>query len=112
RHTRWPRDWNSDVCSSDLASSPKPLVTATIVTDPVRPAVACRRAISARTWASRSGRAAKFITAKNSPEPGVKQSGGSAGWCRNSFAAFEVRDRAGQEITHLGRGEVTVQESV
>src|SRR5439155_13645456 len=21
RHTRWPRDWSSDVCSSDLASS-------------------------------------------------------------------------------------------
>src|SRR5207253_6695546 len=22
RHTRWPRDWSSDVCSSDLASDP------------------------------------------------------------------------------------------
>src|SRR6266702_7292843 len=22
RHTRWPRDWSSDVCSSDLASPP------------------------------------------------------------------------------------------
>src|SRR5439155_11398677 len=21
RHTRWPRDWSSDVCSSDLSSS-------------------------------------------------------------------------------------------
>src|SRR5437870_9456652 len=21
RHTRWPRDWSSDVCSSDLATS-------------------------------------------------------------------------------------------
>src|SRR5439155_17395129 len=21
RHTRWPRDWSSDVCSSDLAST-------------------------------------------------------------------------------------------
>src|SRR5690625_7894258 len=23
RHTRWPRDWSSDVCSSDLASRPR-----------------------------------------------------------------------------------------
>src|SRR5690625_7080967 len=22
RHTRWPRDWSSDVCSSDLAENP------------------------------------------------------------------------------------------
>src|SRR5690625_5903647 len=22
RHTRWPRDWSSDVCSSDLSSRP------------------------------------------------------------------------------------------
>src|SRR6266702_6265310 len=22
RHTRWPRDWSSDVCSSDLAARP------------------------------------------------------------------------------------------
>src|SRR5207253_6527170 len=22
RHTRWPRDWSSDVCSSDLPSQP------------------------------------------------------------------------------------------
>src|SRR5439155_11817396 len=22
RHTRWPRDWSSDVCSSDLLSTP------------------------------------------------------------------------------------------
>src|SRR5437870_12812140 len=22
RHTRWPRDWSSDVCSSDLANAP------------------------------------------------------------------------------------------
>src|SRR5215208_4149236 len=24
RHTRWPREWSSDVCSSDLAPSPRP----------------------------------------------------------------------------------------
>src|SRR5437870_11874606 len=24
RHTRWPRDWSSDVCSSDLGTSKKP----------------------------------------------------------------------------------------
>src|SRR5690625_6055900 len=23
RHTRWPRDWSSDVCSSDLAQEPR-----------------------------------------------------------------------------------------
>src|SRR5439155_9213276 len=23
RHTRWPRDWSSDVCSSDLAPGPE-----------------------------------------------------------------------------------------
>src|SRR5437660_4760122 len=25
RHTRWPRDWSSDVCSSDLSCSGNPL---------------------------------------------------------------------------------------
>src|SRR5690625_7875121 len=24
RHTRWPRDWSSDVCSSDLTKANKP----------------------------------------------------------------------------------------
>src|SRR5207253_3590437 len=24
RHTRWPRDWSSDVCSSDLLLRPRP----------------------------------------------------------------------------------------
>src|SRR5207253_7006332 len=24
RHTRWPRDWSSDVCSSDLVPAPYP----------------------------------------------------------------------------------------
>src|SRR5207253_6292360 len=24
RHTRWPRDWSSDVCSSDLLAASKP----------------------------------------------------------------------------------------
>src|SRR5207253_5477463 len=24
RHTRWPRDWSSDVCSSDLAAAGEP----------------------------------------------------------------------------------------
>src|SRR5439155_2533593 len=32
RHTRWPRDWSSDVCSSDLCdingSSSSPIITA------------------------------------------------------------------------------------
>src|SRR5207253_5561114 len=28
RHTRWPRDWSSDVCSSDLLPSPKSSRTA------------------------------------------------------------------------------------
>src|SRR5690625_6228024 len=27
RHTRWPRDWSSDVCSSDLASFPVALTS-------------------------------------------------------------------------------------
>src|SRR5437870_9608328 len=27
RHTRWPRDWSSDVCSSDLINAPCTLPT-------------------------------------------------------------------------------------
>src|SRR5207253_6149470 len=27
RHTRWPRDWSSDVCSSDLAERPRSTTT-------------------------------------------------------------------------------------
>src|SRR5439155_6775235 len=30
RHTRWPRDWSSDVCSSDLYSPSPPITTATV----------------------------------------------------------------------------------
>src|SRR5207253_8192106 len=31
RHTRWPRDWSSDVCSSDLAAAnPQALVVANL----------------------------------------------------------------------------------
>src|SRR5207253_8005623 len=34
RHTRWPRDWSSDVCSSDLdgepSKSPTPLMPLTV----------------------------------------------------------------------------------
>src|SRR5690625_5893000 len=31
RHTRWPRDWSSDVCSSDLAT----VFVETITNDPI-----------------------------------------------------------------------------
>src|SRR5690625_7567003 len=30
RHTRWPRDWSSDVCSSDLDEA-QPFLTVTVV---------------------------------------------------------------------------------
>src|SRR5437870_10686029 len=35
RHTSWPRDWSSDVCSSDLAarSRSKPQSTSTVLVD-------------------------------------------------------------------------------
>ena len=70
-----PRSVRPAASAASTASSSKPLVTATIVTGCVQPAAACRRAISPRTWASRSERAPKFITAKSSPLSGLKQSG-------------------------------------
>src|SRR5690625_8051704 len=32
RHTRWPRDWSSDVCSSDLGAHipPRPMIAASL----------------------------------------------------------------------------------
>src|SRR5439155_2417119 len=34
RHTRWPRDWSSDVCSSDLGRVPAVMLTPVVtVTD-------------------------------------------------------------------------------
>src|SRR5437870_13890437 len=30
RHTRWPRDWSSDVCSSDLLAGPRSPFTVTM----------------------------------------------------------------------------------
>src|SRR5215208_7850798 len=33
RHTRWPRDWSSDVCSSDLLSRARRLVRSAMVAD-------------------------------------------------------------------------------
>src|SRR6266508_3634254 len=32
RHTSWPRDWSSDVCSSDLAAQGSPSTTACAAT--------------------------------------------------------------------------------
>src|SRR5207253_5870157 len=34
RHTRWPRDWSSDVCSSDLTVSPAFTCSATVPPHP------------------------------------------------------------------------------
>src|SRR5207253_7128691 len=34
RHTRWPRDWSSDVCSSDLYYTWSPADYGYVVTDP------------------------------------------------------------------------------
>src|SRR5207253_7315753 len=31
RHTRWPRDWSSDVCSSDLVSTTRSMIWRTLV---------------------------------------------------------------------------------
>src|SRR5207253_6484636 len=31
RHTRWPRDWSSDVCSSDLKSRPSEQVVVAVM---------------------------------------------------------------------------------
>src|SRR5439155_13559508 len=31
RHTRWPRDWSSDVCSSDLSSTLSPFDNASVM---------------------------------------------------------------------------------
>src|SRR5439155_17569490 len=44
RHTRWPRDWSSDVCSSDLALANElrnrhRLLSARIVHDEVQPEI-------------------------------------------------------------------------
>src|SRR5437660_1540133 len=33
RHTTWPRDWSSDVCSSDLGPTDSNLATLTIIQD-------------------------------------------------------------------------------
>src|SRR5690625_5571494 len=37
RHTRWPRDWSSDVCSSDLYSSRNTIPAPSDITKPSRP---------------------------------------------------------------------------
>src|SRR5699024_12094391 len=45
RHTRWPRDWNSDVCSSDLAifanrdTSSYPSIATIVVMAPTTPTI-------------------------------------------------------------------------
>src|SRR5690625_6021027 len=35
RHTRWPRDWSSDVCSSDLNSGTGPSTSAFFITSSI-----------------------------------------------------------------------------
>src|SRR6266508_6649452 len=55
RHTRWPRDWSSDVCSSDLRRAAQAAA-------PVRPAGARRRlaALGRTRWES-PGRADRLV---------------------------------------------------
>src|SRR5439155_4143421 len=36
RHTRWPRDWSSDVCSSDLEGAPAPCLRLMVAREPRR----------------------------------------------------------------------------
>src|SRR5207253_3664878 len=63
RHTRWPRDWSSDVCSSDLPScrtSPRPGAVAGWCW------VACRR--RARTRRSEERRVGKECRSRWAPD--------------------------------------------
>src|SRR5690625_5337809 len=51
RHTRWPRDWSSDVCSSDLEKACR-LTPIWLAASPARPSwstVSSRSSTSART---------------------------------------------------------------
>src|SRR6266508_6146113 len=49
RHTRWPRDWSSDVCSSDLEPA-KPLsnFTTRLTDEQLEALRACARGVSLR----------------------------------------------------------------
>src|SRR5207253_5561442 len=54
RHTRWPRDWSSDVCSSDLMSGPGFRVALWL---PV-----CAMAFARPSWGQESGSARWRLT--------------------------------------------------
>src|SRR5439155_18236157 len=59
RHTRWPRDWSSDVCSSDLVDPPRQQRTWTSG-EPVSPSlVACPAMISFLSTRSEERRVGK-----------------------------------------------------
>src|SRR5439155_3073678 len=79
RHTRWPRDWSSDVCSSDLRyyeRIPRPDLVTVLVVDPTlavqrkqnEPADYVRRRaelVEATSW---SGSGAHVVDANRSEE--------------------------------------------
>src|SRR5690625_6810025 len=81
RHTRWPRDWSSDVCSSDLSAEPAP--------------------DAAGPFRRRNGPAASG--AGSALRPGGMGGGGPAPSCKGAGAAGDVnRGEPGEEGQNCG----------
>src|SRR5439155_4210737 len=76
RHTRWPRDWSSDVCSSDLVllrQTDPPLGGVRAAAEHVHPADG-RRSVHAAGRERRRG----VVPDRRAPGPGLRLHGGPA----------------------------------
>src|SRR5207253_8700416 len=78
RHTRWPRDWSSDVCSSDLLASLGELPEAT--------ALWTRRGGGVQVGLSEADELARLV-----PDPGGLMRGGVAGMAGRATSRSEER---------------------
>src|SRR5579884_2050567 len=56
RHTRWPRDWSSDVCSSDLARGSRPSAPPALLTSTFTRGIAAQNASTLCRSVTSSGR--------------------------------------------------------
>src|SRR5215510_1769473 len=100
RHTRWPRDWSSDVCSSDLPGSgpSQPAMPSRNATANGSPVCAAARSAACRlTWAS---------------VPGSAESQAASRACSSHplmpFRVLRSRDRSGAYLISLCVGTALV----
>src|SRR5690625_4883553 len=120
RHTSWPRDWSSDVCSSDLVAGPacavwarpSPAGTARIaLAGSARSAAACARAARCGTTRTRSAAAKTAAAGPARAGAGVRRGDGLDAHLDAHDAAVGVGDVLGGRAAVEGRDQTVGAEA-